>query len=213
MTTENKEAMLEGEGLLQGIIDAARKEASANLDQARKQAAAIQAESQDRIRVSLAEETVTQDSQLAVLQARFDSQVRAYQRKLSLKQHSALFSEVLSRLESDIQEIPSRPDYPALLSNWIVEGILGLGLDEVIVSCGQNDPVDDKMLCECAEQAMRRTGRKYKVSLGYSNLIESGVIISSPDQRVSFNNLISSRLRRYKSEINDIVEGEACRTE
>ncbi|MDD2232277.1 MAG: V-type ATP synthase subunit E family protein [Sphaerochaetaceae bacterium] len=199
--------------LLDGILDAARKEAASNLEKARSQAQAIETENLAKIDAALSDEKSKHDSQLRVIQGKYDSAVKAYQRRLSLRQHSALFDEVMDRLGSDIQQIPERADYPELLQKWIIEGILGLGLDEVTVSCGEGDPVDPAMLALCTEQALKRTGRTFKVNLGYTKLLEHGVIISSPDQRVSFNNLISSRLRRYKSEINDIVEGSACRTE
>lgn len=197
--------------LLQGILDSAKADASARLDAARAQAAGIAAENEEKIKSALETEKEKNDAQMRIVQGRYESKVQAYARKYQLKRHGALYEEVLKRLDSDIQKLPLRPDYPQLLEKWITEGIIGLGLDEVIVSFGEGDGVDEAMLARCAEMALKKTGRKFKVGLGYNKLIERGVIISSLDQRVSFNNLISSRLRRFKAEINDIVEGYACK--
>lgn len=200
-------------GLFEGILDAARKEAAANLEKARGSVASIEADNQQKIRSALEREKASHDSHLRLIQGRYDSQLKACRRRLALKQHGAIYAEVMSRVEKDLRNLPARPDYSMLLEKWIVEGIVGLGLNEVVVSCGEGDPVDQALLDRCCEQALRKTGRKFKASLGCRDLVERGVIVSSVDQRVSFNNLVSARLRRFKAEINDIVEGASCRIE
>lgn len=199
--------------LFDGILEDAKKVALSEKENTEKQIQALKLESKQRLEKALEKEQSSFDSQKQAIYAHFESQMASYQRHALLKKQSALFDEVNKALEVEIKNICKHPSYSQMLKNWIVEALVSLDLPQVVLSCSSTDPVTETLLKECSLEAQKHTGKAYEITLGFTNLNENGVILSSPDQRVSFNNLVSSRLRRYKTEINDLVEGYACKTE
>jgi len=199
--------------LLQSIVDEANAQSVDIIANARNDARKKVEENNKKIQKSLEREKDNLKNSLAVMEARYSTLKQSATRRNQLRRHTALYDEVMTLVNKKFEELPKRKDYPDLLLNWIVEGCISLELPDVVVNCGATDKVDQEMIEKAKKIIIKKTGLPINVKLGFNQMLGNGVVISSPDGRISFNNLISSRLRRYNREVNEIVEGAVCKKE
>jgi V/A-type H+-transporting ATPase subunit E len=192
--------------LLASIIEDAQKQADLILDQARKDAQAIK----DAALVEKAKDLELQASKLesrkAYMAARFESQKQVVGRKAGLKR-SALFNQaVMKEADEMLARLPEDPGYADMLADWICEGAIELDKSLCSVNFSAKDHVDQRVLDKAEDLIKRRSGKTIKLQIGITDLEQSGVIISVPGSNVSYNNLISSRLRRMERKVSEILE-------
>jgi len=199
--------------LLQSIVDEANAQAVEIIANARNDARKKVEDSDKKIQKSLEREKEILKNSLAVMDARYSTLKQSATRRNQLRRHTALYDEVMTLVEKKFENLNKRKDYSDLLLSWIVEGCVSLELPDVIVNCGKNDKVDQKMIEKAKKVILEKTGLSINVKLGFNQMLGMGVVISSTDGRISFNNLVSSRLRRYNREVNEIVEGAVCKKE
>ncbi|MDD4082259.1 MAG: V-type ATP synthase subunit E family protein [Sphaerochaetaceae bacterium] len=199
--------------LLQSIIDEANAQAIEIIATARTDARKKVEDNDKKIQKALEREKDILKNSLAVMEARYSTLKQSATRRNQLRRHTALYDEVMTLVDKKFEELPKRKNYPDLILSWIVEGCISIELPEVIVNCDKNAKVDQEMIEKAKEIILQKTGLPIKVKLGFNQMLGTGVVISSMDGRISFNNLISSRLRRYNREVNEIVEGAVCRKE
>ena len=97
------------------------------------------------------------------------------------------------------------------LIGWIAEAAIGLDRKNAVVSYSLLCPVDDGMLRAAEALVKERTGASLSLSLDENKTSELGVIVSSTDGKISYNNLLSSRIRRYMKDIRKIIQEENAR--
>jgi V/A-type H+-transporting ATPase subunit E len=92
------------------------------------------------------------------------------------------------------------------LSSWIAEAALGLDLKEAKVSSSKACPVTEKNLKEAAQLVKKHTGSEVILSLDPRPIRGLGVVLSSLDDKVSFNNQVEIRLRRFDRVIRTMIQ-------
>ena len=192
--------------LLESIEKDASGEAERILDQARQQADQRHRETERRIR-ELRDETDQAAARHAELAARrSESLINTESRRLALKSREELNHQVLSRARQILSETAGTPGYDRILSRWIAEGALGVNLPEALVRCSFRETLTDRILRQAEELILQETGRTVKLSPAEGDsLSEQGVEVSSPDRRISFNNQVSTRMRRYDQDLKRII--------
>lgn len=199
--------------LYQGILEDARNHATSIIKDAEQQAERRKVQSKKEIDEALSNQKEAYERNLKSLEMRYESLERSLLRRKRLKRQSSIANAVLSEVKKEFKKLPLRDDYEEIMVLWIAEGAMGIACNQAIVSYGKNDKITEDILRNAENRVKRITGKEVKLQLGFNGFEENGVIVSSKDGRISFNNQVSSRLRRFSREINEFVEGLACKIE
>lgn len=197
---------MENNSLLAGIVKDAEAEAEKIRLHARGQMEQRRGVLEGQIR-KLIEES---DKLLAQAQRnarrRTLSVIRAEERKIALKTQEALGLRVIQEAEALLAGLAERPEYGEVLSRWIAEGALGVNRPKVIIRSSSRENLTDRVLRRAEALVLEASGRKVELIVGEGEpLADQGVVMTSPDGRISFSNQVSPRLRRYAQEVNRII--------
>ena len=115
--------------------------------------------------------------------------------------------EVSHRLEDEMKA----PGFRNVLISWIAEAAIGLDRKEAKVSFSDKTPVTDDMLRDAEAEVKRLTGSQVSLVADSARLISGGVCVSSMDGKVSYNNQLDVRMRRFQRDIKRIIQEENAR--
>jgi V/A-type H+-transporting ATPase subunit E len=196
--------------LLNGISEEAKKKADQILADAQIRVEEIIANAQHKREKALSREDKEFENLVKVEMLKVKSAKKAAERKVQLeilqKQYELLYSsvkeEVYKRLDSKEGE--------TLLEKWMLEAVLGLGLDEAKIAFSANYPITEKMLRDVEKVAKKDYGLTLKLQLDTRRLVVPGVVASSLDGKVSFNNQVDVRMRRFDRDIKIAIQEGIC---
>ncbi|WP_324292068.1 hypothetical protein [uncultured Sphaerochaeta sp.] len=97
-------------------------------------------------------------------------------------------------------------DFEPYLAEWIAEAAVGLDLKEAKVSFNPLCPVTEDILAQATTLVKKFTGSDILLSLDPKPTRSLGVVLSSLDDKVSYNNQVDIRLRRFDREIRTLVQ-------
>lgn len=98
-----------------------------------------------------------------------------------------------------------------MLSLWIAEAAIGLGKKEAKVAYSSLYPVGEEELKRAQELVKEATGSDVTLTLDSLHIDGIGVVLTSLDGKVSYNNQLDTRLRRYQRDIRKIIQEENAR--
>ncbi len=194
--------------LVSGIIDDAEKKASSIIAEAKKEAAQIAEQAKDEARIKVEAEQRSINLRLTQLQLKEESAKRSVDRLSEIRKLDSAFTAVMDDVGRKIDEMAADGGLRDYLVSWIAEAAIGLDRKKAKVSFSQKAPVDRTMLDEAEGLVKKITGAEVVLSLDDKKVGEIGVIVSSEDSKVSYNNLLSTRIRRYGKDIKKIIQEE-----
>ena len=188
--------------LLDGIIEQADKGAQKRIEDAKANAQAILAEAEGRI-----------EAQKSVLERELAQRLKLIELRLETNKASArrrsILAEVDERYQAVMERVIERFDaktVSAHLSQWIAEATLGLDLREAKVAFSRKAPVTEEHLKKATALIAKATGAEVTLHLESRQLSGLGVVVSSMDEAVSFNNQVEIRLRRFDRVIRSLIQ-------
>jgi vacuolar-type H+-ATPase subunit E/Vma4 len=110
----------------------------------------------------------------------------------------------MRRVEERMKTRIAAPDYRAVLRCWIVEAARGLDVDAAEVNAGaaERELIDEALLRE----AMDLLGNKVALTESKADpLGGQGVVLTSVDGRMAFNNQVRTRIQRRQREIQGLI--------
>ncbi len=203
--------MSESDRLFTGILESAREESHTIEKKSLAEREALLKSYE--MKRKLAEESETR-----FLEERREESLRILESKRTqLMRESELETTRELREESEralfkaMGEIVTSKEYREALILWIAEGAIALGRDTCTVTPGASDPVSEGMIISAAAIVKRITAKDVKISISEERASSQGVIISSSDNRIAYNNLVQTRLARCRADFENLLEGELCR--
>jgi vacuolar-type H+-ATPase subunit E/Vma4 len=197
--------------LLDGIIANAKAESATILERA----SAEEFELAEMYRLKIQE---AKDAEQRAMQAQLDeilrkeeSAMRNTQRKSVLQQGDYLWSLVMDSVSRKMGVLVSKPSYKEILVHWIAEAVIGLDRDTAVVRCSFKEKVTPQMLKEAEALVLANTGRIVSLSFNNEPLSAQGVVVSSVDGKVAYNNQVATRIGRYGRELKDLMEVYTCK--
>jgi len=191
--------------LLDGIIEQADKSAQKKIEEAKASASVILAEAAERI-----------EAQNALLERELEQKLKLISLRLETNKASARRRAILAEVDDRYQMVMDRvvelfdaKRVSGHLSQWIAEATLGLDLREAKVSSSRKAPVSEAHLKEAARLIKNATGAEVTLHLDSKQLPGLGVVVSSLDETVSFNNQVDIRLRRFDRVIRTMIQEHA----
>ena len=177
----------------------------------RKELREIQAARKKEAESKVASEKRATDLRLSSIKLKQESAKRSIDRLTELKKMDYSYSIVMDKVELAFSEMAKNGKLKDSLIGWIAEAAIGLDRKNAVVSYSLLCPVDDGMLRAAEALVKERTGASLSLSLDENKTSELGVIVSSTDGKISYNNLLSTRIRRYMKDIRKIVQEENAR--
>mgnify|MGYP002521380093 FL=1 len=197
--------------LVQQILDQAKAKAADILAKAKKTADSILAESEEEAEKQCAQERHSFELKLDSVNQYEASAKRNVDRIAELKAMDSAYDEVVSQIRLQFQSMSCTAEFRSTLVSWIAESAIGLDKKEAKVAFFAKCPVDESMLRDAEQMVFNSTGAKVSLCLDSQRCRDIGVILSSMDGQVSFDNELDVRLRRYQKDIRKIVQEENAR--
>ena len=132
-------------------------------------------------------------------------------RRLHLKIRDRIINQVLEMVKERLQKMTGDTKYTGVLQDWIVEAAIGLNLDRASVNASEIERVkiDGQVLRRAEKELGDLTGREVHLEIEEGPpLSGQGIVLTSMDKRIAFNNQVATRLLRYQSEIRKIISRE-----
>lgn len=192
--------------LLNGIIAEAQDQAVKIQADASRQCEQILSDAQKRADHEVELENHLHDQRMRQVDLRLQANLGSAKRRASLKKIDASYQEVMRRVNLRMNSFARSKDFAPFLAEWIAEAAIGLDLKEAKVAFNPVCPVTEEILEKAAELVRNITGSDIHLSLDSKPIRSLGVVLSSLDDTVSYNNQVDIRLRRFDREIRTLVQ-------
>ena len=197
--------------LIRGILDDARKKADEIISSADAEASSIVKEAELRAEKEKSSAEKSYALRLEQIKLREESARRNIDRLSELRNMDASFKKVRDEVDARIENLAKEGKLSSHLISWIVEAVIGLDRKSAVVSFSPRAVVTKEMLDEASTIVKRMTGSSVTLSLDDKMIGEIGVVVTSLDGKVSYENVVSVRIRRYLKEIRKIIQEENAR--
>lgn len=199
--------------LLDGIISQAQEKARGILDQAKKQCDAIEKDAQAKAVIQVEDERRIAQGKLSQVQFRLDAGKASAKRRAALKRIDDNYNAVMERVGQAFLAFARTPGFKPYLAGWIAEAAIGLDLKEAKVAFSPLSPVDEATLRQAEALVKKTTGSSVTLTLDTRPIRQIGVVLSSLDDKVSYNNQVDIRLRRFDRDIRTMVQEHTWKAE
>lgn len=197
-----------------GILDDAKAKADQKLKAAQREADEIIAEAHAKAESSVEAEKRGTSVRLESIRLKEESAKRNIDRIVALRSMDEGYEAVMKRVDEKLGELYDDKERSRdVLIHWIAEAGVGLGLKEAMVSSSPKNPVDESMLRSAEALVKDKTGAEIHLSLDDSPSSAFGVVLSSLDGKISYNNQIDTRMRRMARNVKSIVQELTCKVE
>jgi vacuolar-type H+-ATPase subunit E/Vma4 len=195
--------------LIDGIAQDAGAEAEKIITEAEKAVKERIRAAEEQARAVVQQAESKAEEQAERIRSQSASSLRMESRRTHLKLQEQAVQEVLSRVRQQFAGMIGTPVYREVLLAWIVEGAIGLDVEQATVnaSAAERKQIDKRLLQEAQGKVAELTGRKVSLALADGGpLIPQGVVLKAVDGRVEFNNQVATRLLRRQSEIRKMIQ-------
>ena len=132
-------------------------------------------------------------------------------RRLRLKLRDRIINQVLGMVKEKLKKMTQNPEYTTVLQDLIVEAAIGLNLDRASVNASEieRDKINGQTIKRAEKELKALTGREIRLEIALAPpLPGQGIVLTSTDKRIAFNNQVTTRLLRYQSEIRKMISRE-----
>ena len=197
--------------LIRGILEDARNKAEDILGKARSEAEAIEKEGASRAAREKDSAEKSYAIRLEQIRLREESAKKNIDRLSELRTLDSSYREIMAEVDARIRKAMQEPGFSDVLTDWIAEAAIGLDRKEAKVAYSAQTPVTEEMLRAAEKKVHDMTGASVSLSLDPVMVKGAGVILSSSDGKVSYNNQLDVRIRRFQRDIKRIIQEENAR--
>lgn len=199
--------------LLDGILAESKAKADKMLSDARVQVQRIESDAKRRADEEISEEDRQLQSQLQQIRFHEQSALESAKRRAQLKRIDDSYQMEMAAVRRRFEAFARTEAFRPYLTQWVAEAAVGLDLKEAKVAFNPAAPVDEDMLRKAEAMVKSVTGSEVKLSLDTRPMSQIGVVLSSLDDKVSFNNQVDVRMRRVEREIRTLVQEHSWKAE
>ena len=203
--------MAQDNPLIRGIISDAEAKAEALAAKADAEAGEIIREAEERAKREAGLEMHSYELRLEQIELREESARKNIDRLSELRSLDAAYTQVMEEVSRRLEAAMADPSFSSVLVDWIAEAVIGLDRKEARVAFSQRTPVDEDTLRRAEERVKEMVGADVSLSIDPKRLSGPGIVVTSIDGKVSYNNQLDVRLRRYSRDIRRIVQEENAR--
>ncbi len=197
--------------LIKGIENDARNEAQSIISAAEEIAANRRTSGKLQLDSIMKEAQESAKQRVMEIKRNNGSTIVMETRRLHLKVQDQIINQILKLIKERLKKMTGNPEYTAVLQDWIVEAAIGLNLDRASVNASEieRDKIDGQTLKRAEKELKDLTGREIRLEIASEPpLPGQGIVLTSPDKRIAYNNQVATRLFRYQSEIRKMISRE-----
>lgn len=191
--------------LLSGILEQADRTARAKIEEAQKRATEILSEAAVRCEAQVAAQERELAQRLKQVELRLETNKASSRRKALLRGVDQRYQRVMDRVVELMDPATITPHFPL----WIAEAVVGLDLSEAKVAFSRKAPVTEEHLRSAEALVKQAIGVDVTLHLDPKPIRGLGIVVSSLDEGVSFNNQVEIRLRRFDRDIRALIQEHA----
>ena len=193
-TTQNR--------LLTGILEEAQQKAEQILSEAKEDAKRIEEEAERKAIAEIESERRELEQKLKHIQLRLEANLGSARRKASLREVDERYQQILHQVISALDA----KTIEGYLPQWIAEAAIGLDLKRAKVAYSRQCPVTQKHLDAAMALVKEATGSQVELELDPKPIRSLGVVVSSMDGSLSFNNQVDIRVKRFDRVIRHMIQ-------
>ncbi len=194
--------------LISGIEADVRAEEEKTIQDAERRAQEKRKYAQKQAESVLREAQETADAQAASVEQKAISAVEREISRRSLHLRDTLMQRIMDRAEKRLEAMLDDPAYRGVLVNWIVEGAVGLDAEAIRINASARERllIGEALLGEARNRANAQMGKAVTLTLTEAEPLESqGVVLTTADGRMAFNNQVKTRMSRKRRQIQRLI--------
>jgi vacuolar-type H+-ATPase subunit E/Vma4 len=179
------------------LVKEAEAQAGEKIKYARKKAEALLSEARDK---------ATAQGEAIKQKAISEAEREIKRRALHLR--DTLMQDMVARARTQLESMIDDPAYRAILADWIAEAAIGLGAEAARVNASSRELplIDEPLLAEVAQRVSAQTGKPITLTISDGGPLESqGVVLTTTDGRMAFNNQVITRISRKRRDIQRLI--------
>jgi len=194
--------------LISGIEADVRAEEEKTIADAERRAEEKRKYAQKKAESLLKESREKGDEQAASIEQKVIAAVKREINRRSLRLRDTLLQRIMDRAEKRLEAMIDDPAYRAVLANWITEAAVGLNADSARINASTRERslIDEQLLGEARDRAAAQMGKAFTLTMAEAEPLESqGVVLTTADGRMAFNNQVKTRMSRKRREIQRLI--------
>ncbi|MHC4520847.1 MAG: V-type ATP synthase subunit E [Planctomycetota bacterium] len=194
--------------MIAGIEEDARREEERIIADAENQAAEKRKYGEKKVESLLNDARQKAQEEVAALRRRTVSSAEREIKRRSLRARDTLMQDIMSKVEEKLNAMTGVPEYRSILIAWTTEAAIGLDAEAAHVNASEAERalIDDGPLWEARERVKSQTGKEVTLAISDAPPLESqGVLLTTLDGRIAFNNQVKTRISRKRREIQTLI--------
>lgn len=194
--------------MIAGIEADARKEQEQALAEAEAVAAEKKKYAEQKVASILNDARRKAGAEAEVIKRKALSGVELEVKRRALHVRDTLMKDIMAKVEARCASMIGKPEYRAVLIEWIAEAGVGLQAEAAAVNASEAERklIDAPLLAEARKKIKARTGQAMMLTLAESEpLTAQGVVLTTTDRRVAFNNQVHTRIARKQRQIQMLI--------
>jgi len=179
------------------LVQEAQRRAEEKTKYARKQADSLLAEARE-----------SAEAEAATIESQAVSAVGREISRRSLRLRDTMMQRIMDRAAKRMEAMLDNPAYRDVLVNWIAEAAVGLGVETAVINASVRERalIDKALLAEARKRAAAQMGKSVTLKLTDAEPLEAqGVVLTTEDGRMAFNNQVKTRMSRKGRQIQKLI--------
>ncbi len=193
--------------LYDGILMSARSEADEILKQGEKSAFEIKKSYEKKIADAKEHEQILLHKKLEEIVHTEENLIKNMERSVVGNLIKELRKHAQKALNIEMASIVDTKEYKKALVEWIAEGAIALEAKSVQVATSSKETISDEMLTKAAIIVKKVVSREVEITRNPTPLSTQGVVVSTVDGKIAYNNSVHVRFMRLRSEFERVLEG------
>ena len=193
--------------LYDGIIESAQAEAEGILKKGNEEIAELKKSYKTKILDAKKHEEYLMSQKLKEIRLTRENYMKNMERShqgeelKNLKKYSqkALFEEMAKKIGTR--------EYEKAVIYWIAEGAIALDADKVRVATSKKETITNEIIEKAVAIVEKAVSRKVEIQIDKKPLTTQGVVVSSVDGKIAYNNSINVRFMRLRVDFERVLEG------
>lgn len=132
------------------------------------------------------------------------SSVKLELQRRSLNVRNEVMKGIRQRVESKYDSMIGNENYRTILVNWITEAAIGLDAPSAVINASEKELplISEQLISEVVEKVRQETDKQVSLQLSKEPPLKlQGVVLTSDDGRMAFNNQVKTRMLRKERDI------------
>ncbi len=132
------------------------------------------------------------------------SSLRLELQRNSLNIRNEVMKNIQKKVESKFNSMIGNDNYKTILKNWIVEAAIGLDVPSAVINASEKELplISEQVVAEVSKVVSQKTGKQVSLKLSKEPPLSfQGVVLTSENGHMAFNNQVKTRILRKEREI------------